>query len=246
MTMKKEGPDVSIVIACYNDAPHLKNNFHQILEVMNSTRYSYEIIFVEDRSLDNSKVVIEEIVKENPGVNISSIFHDRNSGRGRSVTDGFLLSKGRMIGFLDIDLELHARYIPSLLLEIEKGADFAIARRVYDLNWHSIARFFVSKTYSRLSNRILNMGGVDSEAGFKFFNRYTMMDILKSVEDNHWFWDTEVVCRSRFAGKKIVEIPALFIKLPHKKSTVRFSKDVYEYLVKMMDFRKKMGSTKKQ
>ncbi|MDD5421804.1 MAG: glycosyltransferase family 2 protein [Candidatus Omnitrophota bacterium] len=232
--------DVSIIVACYNDAPHLKNNVGQIMDIMDTTRYSYEIIFVDDKSRDNSRDMIDQIIAEHPGRRLSKKFHEQNMGRGRSVTDGFIAAKGRIMGYLDIDLEIHARYIPSVLLEIEKGADFVIARRLFDLNYHSIVRFIVSKGYIRFSGMVLGMKGIDSESGFKFFNRKTMMGVINSVKDGHWFWDTEVVCRSRLADKKIIEVPALFVKLPHKPSTVRFSKDIADYVIKIFKFRREL------
>jgi glycosyltransferase involved in cell wall biosynthesis len=232
--------DVSIVIACYNDAPHLKKNFRQIVEIMNSTKYSFEIIFIDDKSPDNSKKIIEEIIHENPSLNLRGIFHEKNMGRGRSVSDGITAARGRIAGFLDIDLEVHARYLPAVLLEVDKGADLALARRVFDLNFHSLARFFFSKGYIRLSSRVLKMKGIDSESGFKFFNKKTMEDVLRSIKDNHWFWDTEVVYKARLANKRITEVPALFMRSPHKKSTVNITRDIYYYLVKLWAARKEL------
>ncbi|MDD5423555.1 MAG: glycosyltransferase [Candidatus Omnitrophica bacterium] len=232
--------DVSIVIACYNDAPHLRANIGHIIDIMDLTRYSYEVIMVDDKSRDNSREMIDRIINERPERHLRKIFHERNMGRGRSVTDGFLEANGRMMGYIDIDLEIHARYIPSVLLEIEKGADFVIARRLFDLNYHSIVRFIVSKGYIRFSSIVLGMKRIDSESGFKFFNRETMLDTIKNVNDDHWFWDTEVVCRSRLADKKIVEVPALFIKLPHKPSTVKFSRDIIDYIKKLFSFRREL------
>jgi glycosyltransferase involved in cell wall biosynthesis len=230
--------DVSIVIACYNDAPHLKKNFKKIVDVMDRTRYIYEIIFVEDKSKDDSRKVIEEIVAEYPAMNIGAIFHETNMGRGRSVTDGFLQSRGRAMGFLDIDLEVHARYIPSAVLAVEQGADLVIARRVFDLNYHSLGRFFISKGYIKVASKILGVIGSDSESGFKFFNKSTMLDVIRKVKDPHWFWDTEVVYRGRLENKKIIEIPALFMKQPHKASTVNIFKDIIYYLKRLFGLKK--------
>jgi hypothetical protein len=232
--------DVSIVIACYNDAPHLRENFKKVAEIMNLTKYSYEVIFVDDKSPDNSGAIVDEIIRENPALHLRKITHEANVGRGRSVTDGFLISRGRFMGFLDIDLEVHPHYLPSVLLELEKGADFALTCRVFELTYHGITRFVLSKGYIRLSNRLLGTKGIDSEVGFKFFNKATMMDIIQRVEDNHWFWDTEIVYRARHAGKKIVEVPALFTRLRSKRSTVRIVRDTWRYIVKLLRLKEKI------
>jgi hypothetical protein len=98
----------------------------------------------------------------------------------------------------------------------------------------------LSKGYIRLSNRLLGTKGIDSEVGFKFFNKATMMDIIQRVEDNHWFWDTEIVYRARHAGKKIVEVPALFTRLRSKRSTVRIVRDTWRYIVKLLRLKEKI------
>ncbi len=54
--------DVSIIIACYNEEPVLESSIKQILETMDNTRWSYEIIFVEDCSIDKTRSLIEQII----------------------------------------------------------------------------------------------------------------------------------------------------------------------------------------
>jgi len=241
MTKKEDaGVDVSIVIACYNDAPHLKENFKKIVDIMNLTKYSYEMILVDDKSPDDSRKIIEEIIEDYPGMNIKRIYHEKNMGRGRTVTDGLLLAEGRFIGYLDIDLEVRPHYIPPVLLALEKGADFVLTARVFELTYRGLARFVISKGYIRFSNKVLGTKGIDSEAGFKFFNKASMMPVIVTVKDNHWFWDTEVVYRARQAGKKIVEVPALFTRLGGKQSTVKIVRDTWRYITKLFEFKKKM------
>ncbi len=232
--------DVSIVIACYNDAPHLRANLQKVVDVMNQTKYSYEIIFVDDKSKDDSRKVIESIVAEHPSVRFTTLYHEQNKGRGRTVTDGITIAKGRFAGFLDIDLEVRPHYIPPVLMELEKGADFVLTARVFELTYHGLTRFILSKGYIRFSNKVLGTKGIDSEAGFKFFNKATMMDVISKVEDEHWFWDTELVYRARRAGKKIVEVPGLFTRSRDKQTTVRIVRDTWYYIMTLLNFKKKM------
>ena len=111
------------------------------------------------------------------------ILHDTNRGRGATVTDGFRAARGEIAGYLDVDLEVHCRYIPSLVQAIEKGADVATLRRIYALQLLSLDRYFMSRGYSFLVRRLLGSTSADTETGFKFFRRETVLPLLDEIED---------------------------------------------------------------
>ncbi len=232
--------EISIVIACYNEQPVLRKSVAEVIEVMNITRYqnSYELIFVDDVSKDNTVEIIQELMATYPQVKMNLIRHSKNTGRGRTVTDGIHAATGRIVGFLDIDLETPARYIVSAALEIERGADVATAQRVYKFLWRTFYRQILSVGYHALEAKALRLPLKDTEVGFKFFNRERILPILDDCEDPGWFWDTEIMARSFFAGLKIVEIPTLFIKRYDKKSSVRIFHDSLDYFQKLARFRR--------
>ena len=77
----------------------------------------------------------------------------------------------------------------------------------------------------------------DTEAGCKFFNRERILPVLASCEDQGWFWDTEIMLRSRMAGLKIEFPTVLFVRRPDKATTVRLIHDVIEYWRRLFKFR---------
>jgi dolichyl-phosphate beta-glucosyltransferase len=237
---QKDTIELSIVLACYNAESYLRESVQQLIETMSVTRYnnSYELIFVDDRSMDGTVRVIEDLVLSYQEVRTHLILHERNTGRGRTVTDGLLAARGRIAGFLDIDLETPAHYIPAAALAIERGADVASAVRVYKLLWHSIFRQLMSYAYHGLERFALQLPLKDTEAGFKFFNLERILPVLAQCTDPGWFWDTEIMARSYFSGLKIVELPTLFIKRYDKPSTVRPIHDSIEYLRNLAAFRR--------
>jgi glycosyltransferase involved in cell wall biosynthesis len=177
---------------------------------------------------------------EYPETRMRLIRHEKNTGRGRTVTDGIMEAHGRIVGFLDIDLETPAHYIPAATIEIEKGADVVSALRVYKFLWRTFYRQVLSVGYHKLEATALGLHLKDTEVGFKFFNRERILPILKQCQDPGWFWDTEVMARSYFAGLKIVEIPTLFIKRYDKKSSVRIIHDSLYYFGKLSHFRREV------
>lgn len=230
--------DVSLVIACYNEEPVLQESMCQVFEVLDTTRYSYEVIFVDDCSQDGTRVLIDSLIAHYPEKRLKRIFHERNIGRGGTVSDGIRAARGCITGFIDIDLETHARYIPSCISAIDKGADVVTIHRVYKFHLRSIDRYLLSRGYVYLVQTLLGLPLNDTEAGFKFFNRERILPILSQVNDQRWFWDTEILARSYHSGLKVVEIPALFMRRFDKQSTVHPFADSIEYFKQLWRFRK--------
>ena len=228
--------DISIVIACYNEESLLEESVKKIMAVMDATRWKYELIFVDDRSRDNTRQIIERIIAENPKHLLKKIFHERNTGRGKTVTDGILAAEGTYVGYLDIDLEVGAHYIPLMMITLQQGADIATAFRVYKETLKIFVRAVLSIGYRFLMHLMLKIPVKDTETGYKFFNRKRILPILNETKDPGWFWDTEIMARSYQANLKIVELPCLFIRRYDKKSSVNLFRDTFEYLTKLVKF----------
>ncbi|OGF34299.1 hypothetical protein A2482_00715 [Candidatus Falkowbacteria bacterium RIFOXYC2_FULL_48_21] len=236
--------DVSIVIACYNEEPLLVQSVKELRQVMDQTRYTYELIFIDDCSRDRTKDIIIQIVKDLP--NTHSLFHEKNKGRGGTVTDGLKMAAGKVAGFLDIDLEVHARYIPSMVQAILDGADVATAYRFYNVGLNPVAvlRHVLSIGYRKLMRLVLKLPLNDTETGYKFFNREKILPVLEKTTNQGWFWDTEIMALAYFVGLKIVEIPCLFIRRTDKVSSVKIFKDSIEYYRELRKFKQKLNGTK--
>ena len=121
--------DLSLIIACYNETECLTESVQEIVETLDQTRYSYELIFIDDCSQDNTREIIDLVISQYPDKSFRKIFHEQNKGRGGTITEGILDARGQVVGYIDIDLETHARYIPSCIAAVKGGCDVAIARR---------------------------------------------------------------------------------------------------------------------
>jgi glycosyltransferase involved in cell wall biosynthesis len=153
------------------------------------------------------------------------------------VTEGFRAARGEITGFLDVDLEVHARYIPSLVRAIEQGADVATVRRIYAFQLGSLDRYAMSRGYSWLVRWLLGVPIRDTETGYKFFRRERLSSVLDEIEDPGWFWDTEFMVRAHRRGLRMVEIPGAYVRRGDKSSTVRGLRDSARYFAKLLSFR---------
>ena len=229
--------DLSLVIACYNEEPILAASMTDVFAVLDALRWTAEVIFVDDRSRDRTRDVIAQIVAANPGRTIQVLAHETNIGRGGTVMDGMRIGRGRFLAFIDIDLEVHARYLLPCLLALERGNDVATALRIYRFSWRSLDRYVLSRGYGWLVRRLIDLPLQDTETGFKVFRAERIRPVLDACVDRGWFWDTEVMVRAHAAGLRMVEVPVLFLRRFDKASSVRAFRDTVEYLRKLWAFR---------
>lgn len=245
MNTPSSGIDVSIVIPCYLDAPHLPNSVAEIDRVMKNTVWAYELIFVNDGSPDDTASVIDRLAAEGP--NRTAIHHEVNRGRGAAVMTGLRAARGRVGGYLDIDLEVHARYIPEAVSHvIDHGYDIVVGRRDYRLHYRpsDIFRHFLSAGYRRLIHVLSKMPVTDPESGYKFFLMKSAIPLIDRVECEGWFWDTEVMLAARRANLSIGEFDCLFVRQKDKRSTVRPLRDVIQYLVELWRYKRRENGKK--
>ena len=87
--------DISVVVPLYNEAESLPELEAWIARVMTENHFSYEVIFVDDGSTDNSWQVIENLQKTNP--NIRGISFRRNYGKSPALNTGFARAKGDVV-----------------------------------------------------------------------------------------------------------------------------------------------------
>jgi glycosyltransferase involved in cell wall biosynthesis len=236
-------PYVSVVVACYNEEPVLAGSVRELIRVLGGAGYPFEIVFVDDASRDRTREVLAGLPAAHPGVALRVLLHERNQGRGATVTDGFRAARGEIAGYLDIDLEVHARYIPSLVQAIEDGADVATVRRVYAFQLHSLDRWIMSTGYAWLVRRLLRTNVLDTETGYKFFRRERLLPVLDEIRDPGWFWDTEFLVRAERRGLRIAEVPGAFVRRHDKTSSVRGLRDSFAYFRRLLRFRHELSAS---
>lgn len=230
-------PEISLVLACYNEEQILESSFGEIADTMRAFGRPFEILFVDDVSRDRTREIIRELVERHPELDLGVILHETNRGRGATVSDGFRAARGAIAGYLDVDLEVHSRYIPALVQAIEKGADVATVRRIYAFQVRSLDRYLMSRGYTWLVRRLLKLPFHDTETGYKFFRRERLLPLLDEVEDPGWFWDTELMARALCRGLRVVEIPGAYIRRFDKTSTVSGFRDSIRYFRRLLAFR---------
>ena len=228
--------ELSLIVPCYNEAPHLEKNLNRLKEVLDSTVYKYEIIIIDDASANKTVEMINNFISANQNAeNIKFVKHGENQGRGKTVSEGIESARGKIVGFVDVDFSTSPWYIPALAAKIKSGADIVIGQRIYKLKLKVLHRWILSKGYKFLVKLFLGLDLGDTESGCKFFNKEKIILVLNQVRDKQWFWDTEIIARSHFAGLKIEQIPTVFVR-DSLYTTVKIVKDSWRHLINLVKF----------
>jgi len=231
--------ELSLVLPCYDEAEHIDRSVPRLIGFLDAMGLAYELVFVDDASRDDTRQRLARIAAAHPDHAIRILHHGHNRGRGASVRDGFRVGRGEILGYLDVDLEVDAVYVLSMLMAIRQGADVAVGARVYRVQpryWH---RHLLSRGYAGMARQLLDIPYRDTEAGYKFFRREAALELARVTEDDGWFWDTEVMCRAHERGLAVAEVPCLFQRNAGKTSTVRPLRDSVEYLRRLVRYRER-------
>jgi len=239
----KQPIDLSLILPCYNEEPIFAESVRRIIQILSLSRITYEIIFVDDKSRDKTRQLIQKACTKYP--NSKALYHTVNKGRGKTVTDGMKEARGTVVGYIDIDLEVSPVYIPMLVgMILENKADVVIGKRMYRTRIQSMPREILSFGYQWLSNYLIGTGNVDTESGYKFFNREKILPILGLTRHPHWFWDTEIMVLVKRKGLRIMEVPVLFLRRFDKTSSVRIFRDSIDYMKSLLAFKKRLEKMK--
>jgi len=172
--------NLSILIPLLNEEESLKELYTWIIKVMQSNNYSYEIIFVDDGSTDNSWQIIEGFSNENP--NVKGIRFMKNFGKSQALHAGFAKAKGDVIITIDADLQDSPDEIPELYE--------MIVNQKYDLvsGWKKkrydsvVAKNLPSKLFNWAARKTSGVDLNDFNCGLKAYKNVVVKNIEVSGE----------------------------------------------------------------
>ncbi|HKC34731.1 MAG TPA: glycosyltransferase family 2 protein [Chitinophagaceae bacterium] len=168
--------DLSLVIPLKDEEESLPELSEWISRVMNANNYSYEIIFVDDGSTDNSWNVIEELRSKNQ--NIKGIKFQRNYGKSAGLNEGFRAAQGDIVITMDADLQDSPDEIPELRrLILEDGSDLVSGwkKKRYD---NTFTKNLPSKFYNAITRWMSGIKLHDFNCGLKAYRK----NVVKSIE----------------------------------------------------------------
>ena len=172
--------DISLVIPLLNEDESLQELHDWIAKVMQSNRYLYEIIFIDDGSTDRSWNVIEKLSQENNSV--KGIRFQKNYGKSQALDAGFELAQGDVVITMDADLQDNPDEIPELYDLIFKE-DFDLIsgwkKKRYD---NVITKNIPSKLFNAAARKISGLKLHDFNCGLKAYKNLVIKTVKVSGE----------------------------------------------------------------
>jgi glycosyltransferase involved in cell wall biosynthesis len=187
-----------VVLPVFNEAKNLATLKNDLDEVLPELKLSYEIIFVDDGSVDRSFEVLQHLYESDPRVRVLQL--RRNFGQTAAFSAGFDIAQGDIVVTMDSDLQNDPRDIPHLLEEIQQGADIVSGWRFHrrdPLLTRKIPSWVANKLISWLTNVKLH----DYGCSLKAYRR----EVIKNVKlygEMHRF----IPALANWMGIEVVEV----------------------------------------
>ena len=230
--------EISTVIPCYNEESRIRTSFREIVSFFKRKKYSCELIFVNDGSLDNTYFILKELAKSvnlNPGLKIEIIGYAKNQGKGYAVKRGINKAKGDFIFLSDADLSTPLSQL-NKLIKFSQTFDLVIGSRKQPdakvIIRQSLLREFLGRVFSYLSKVILQVSVNDFTCGFKLIKAKKAKLIAKKMVINRWGYDSEMLKIAAVNKYKIKEIGVIWKN--DSRSKVKLSLDIFRSMVDLL------------
>jgi len=168
--------DISVVIPLLNEVDSLQELHDWIAKVMQSNRFSYEILFIDDGSTDNSWISITKLSKKN--TNVKGIQFQQNYGKSQALHAGFIKAQGDVVITMDADLQDSPDEIPKLYKQItEQNFDLVSGwkKKRYD---SKIRKNLPSKLFNWAARKTSGLTLHDFNCGLKAYK----LEVVKNID----------------------------------------------------------------
>lgn len=169
--------DISVVVPLYNEEESLVELYDWISSVMQANAFSYEVIFINDGSTDNSWQVIKRLQEEHSN-HVHAIRFRRNYGKSPALYCGFAKAEGDVVITMDADLQDSPDEIPELYRMIkEDGYDLVSGwkKKRYD---NTFTKNIPSKIYNATARKVTGIKLHDMNCGLKAYKK----EVVKNIE----------------------------------------------------------------
>lgn len=170
---------VTILIPCFNEESSLPLLYKELVALGSDTRFSWEFLFINDGSKDNTILLLKELANKDNRVRYISL--SRNFGKENALLAGFDFATGNCMVIMDADLQHPPKLIPRMLQLWEEGYEDVYARRK-DRGTDSWLRRILSNTYYRMLQKVSNVDILQNVGDFRLLDR-KCIDALKQLRE---------------------------------------------------------------
>jgi len=194
--------DLSVVIPVFNEEESLHELSDWISRVMNAHGYSFEVLFVDDGSTDNSWKNIQELAATSP--NVKGIRFNRNYGKSAALQTGFRAAQGEVIITLDADLQDSPDEIPALYNMIKQEGYHLVSGWKKKRN-DPLSKTIPSKFFNAVTRRLSGIKLHDFNCGLKAYDKAVVKNISVYGEMHRYIPVIAKWAGFKKIGEKVVE-----------------------------------------
>ncbi|MCU1407478.1 MAG: glycosyl transferase [Glaciihabitans sp.] len=215
MTYPTDSLALDVAVPVYNEQADLDGSVRTLHSYLTAAfEVPWRITIADNASTDNTAAIADRLAAEFPEI---VAIHLAGKGRGRALKRVWMESPAAVVAYVDVDLSTDLSALPPLVAPLLSGhSDLAIGTR---LNRSSrvvrgAKREIISRGYNLLLRRALAVRFSDAQCGFKAVRRDVAQQLIPLVEDDGWFFDTELLIIAERAGLRIAEVPVDWVDDP--------------------------------
>jgi glycosyltransferase XagB len=223
---------LDIIIPVLNEAENIKELVNRIDKAFNKETLNYNIIFVDDHSVDNTAKKIKKLAKNYP---IKLILKKGKKGKAFSIIEGVQESTSKYIAMIDADLQYSPEYLPKMFKMAKRHGVVVANRTIHKTNF---IRKWGSKLDHLIFGKILLGSGCDTQSGLKVF-RKEIIEYVKPEDVTGWTLDMHIIHIAKDLGMSIGTIDIEFKDRKNGKSKINLLIAPIEIALAAIKFRLK-------
>jgi glycosyltransferase involved in cell wall biosynthesis len=195
---------MTVIMPTYQLGDVIEDNIEVVLDALKTIES--ELVIVNDGSTDGTALALERAKTRWPEIQIVHL--DENHGKGRALLEGWRVSRGSQIVFLDADLDLPPGQIPALLADLDH-ADIVVGTKRASMagGGYPGIRRILSRTFALATAGMFRLPVSETQTGLKAFRREVLDRVADKVRIDRYAFDLELLARAHSAGFTMVERP---------------------------------------
>ena len=202
-------PYLTLILPAYNEVKRIAQTIGEAKVYFTGRHYTYEIIVSADGD-DGTRELVAEMARTDPALKIIGSVERR--GKGHGIRQGVALAQGEIIGFVDADNKTPIDEFDKFEPRLRDGYEVVVGSR--QLRESRIERpqpFYRrlgSKGFGLFMHTVVGLHEiVDTQCGFKFFQRRAALDLFGRQRINGYMFDVEILYLAQQAGYRIAQVP---------------------------------------
>ena len=245
---------LEVVVPVYNEVEDLADCVERLHgHLSEGFPYPFRIVIADNASTDRTLEVAQDLAER---LSYVDVVHLDDKGRGRALRAVWTASSAQVLAYMDVDLSTDLNALFPLVAPLISGhSDLAIGTRLRRgaRVVRGARREFVSRSYNLILRGTLAARFSDAQCGFKAIRRDVATHLLPLVEDNGWFFDTELLVLAERSGLRIHEVPVDWVDDPDSRvdlvatavadlrGIARLAKGLWRGRIPVADLRQQLG-----